>query len=186
MALDEQPRRRGAPLLTRQLTTSLVVLLVALSALVVPRSGLAAGTSTINGTTYEVTIISAGAIADTPGDDVILGSEGRDLIVGNGGNDVVCARGGDDDVTTLDGVDQIGGGDGDDKLRGGEGDDLLVGGADDDAVAGQGGDDTLFGGVGDDCFDGGTGASDACFGEEGVDGFRVAAPGGCETTIGIP
>ena len=44
------------------------------------------------------TIVGAGAINGTPGDDVIVGSAGNDVINGGGGNDTFCAGAGNDVV----------------------------------------------------------------------------------------
>ena len=55
------------------------------------------------------TIVGAGLIVGTSGDDVIVGSSGADTILAGGGDDIVCGEGGDDFVD---------GGQGDDELIG--------------------------------------------------------------------
>ena len=55
------------------------------------------------------TIVGAGIIVGTSGDDVIVGSDGVDRILGLGGNDVICGEGGND------------------VIDGGSGDDTLIG-----------------------------------------------------------
>src|SRR5690349_2136619 len=40
------------------------------------------------------TIVGAGTIVGTAGDDVIVGSDGVDTISGGGGNDIICGEGG--------------------------------------------------------------------------------------------
>ena len=99
------------------------------------------------------TIVGAGTIFGTRGDDVIVASPGNDFVFGGGGNDFICGEGGND---TLDG------GKGNDVVIGdeldsvpfapsnGANDDTLRGGPGDDTLAGLGGDDTLEGGPGDD------------------------------------
>jgi Ca2+-binding RTX toxin-like protein len=89
------------------------------------------------------TIVGAGTIDGTPGDDVIVGSDGDDTIDGMGGNDDICGRDGDDIIVSGLGLDQLGvalrfdGGPGHDQLRssvsaveahmfGGDGDDNIA------------------------------------------------------------
>src|SRR6478609_789038 len=55
------------------------------------------------------TIVGAGTINGTPGNDVIVGSPEADRISGAGGNDIICGEGGNDVV------------------NGGPGDDVLIG-----------------------------------------------------------
>ena len=55
------------------------------------------------------TIVGAGTIVGTSGDDVIVGSDGNDTINGGGGNDLICGEGGND------------------PIDGGNGDDVLIG-----------------------------------------------------------
>ncbi|MGH3480270.1 MAG: calcium-binding protein, partial [Nocardioidaceae bacterium] len=69
------------------------------------------------------TIVGAGTIFGTSGDDVIVASAGNDIVFAGGGNDFVCGEGGND---TLDG------GNGDDVLIGDEGADAMYGGAGND------------------------------------------------------
>src|SRR5687767_9732603 len=45
------------------------------------------------------TIVGAGDIAGTPGNDVIVGSDGADVIDGAGGDDRICSLGSDDTLT---------------------------------------------------------------------------------------
>ena len=71
------------------------------------------------------TIVGAGFIQGTPGNDVIAGSPGRDYIVAGGGDDIVCGNGGND------------------YIDGGAGDDILIGGEDGPPFAAQGSADTL-------------------------------------------
>jgi hypothetical protein len=78
------------------------------------------------------TIVGAGEIWGTPGDDVIVGSNGDDRIFGGLGNDIICGNGGND------------------YLRGGYGDDHLYGGPGDDIVAGNWGYDWVYGDDGND------------------------------------
>ncbi len=53
------------------------------------------------------TIVGAGTIAGTPGDDVIVGSSGNDVIRGEAGNDTICAGAGADIVFDGDGRDRV-------------------------------------------------------------------------------
>lgn len=46
------------------------------------------------------TIVGAGTIFGTQGDDVIVASAGNDIVFGGGGDDIICGEGGND---TLDG-----------------------------------------------------------------------------------
>ena len=55
------------------------------------------------------TIVGAGTIFGTEGDDVIVGSAGNDVVFAGGGNDIVCGEGGND------------------ILDGGTGNDVLIG-----------------------------------------------------------
>ena len=85
------------------------------------------------------TIVGAGVINGTSGDDVIVASGGNDIVFAGGGNDFVCGEGGND------------------RLDGGKGADTLIGdeldsapfdpsnGANDDTLLGGPGDDTLAG-----------------------------------------
>ena len=144
------------------------------------------------------TIVGAGRIVGTSGDDVIVGSDGVDTITGLGGNDVICGEGGNDvidggsgtDVLIGDSVelppfmpsdgtndDHLIGGSGSDRLFGLGGDDLLEGGSGDDELIGFGGNDTISGGSGadtafggplDDEIDGGSG-DDTLWGNFGSD-----------------
>ena len=89
------------------------------------------------------TIVGAGTIFGTSGDDVIVASGGNDAVFAGDGNDIVCGEGGND---TLDG------GKGTDVLAGDQLDsepfapsnaannDTLLGGPGDDTLAGLGGD----------------------------------------------
>src|SRR4029079_3730079 len=83
------------------------------------------------------TIVGAGTIEGTAGNDVIVGSDDGDEIEGLGGNDTSCARGGNE---------LIEGGTGDDVVFAGGGSDTMIedasaNGADD--LRGQGGNDTV-------------------------------------------
>jgi Ca2+-binding RTX toxin-like protein len=71
------------------------------------------------------TIVGAGTIVGTDGDDVIVGSDGPDAIDGLDGNDTICG---------LDGNDILDGGLGDDTLIGGPGIDIITGGPGFDTV----------------------------------------------------
>ena len=55
------------------------------------------------------TIVGAGTIFGTSGDDVIVASSGNDAVFAGDGNDIVCGEGGND------------------KLDGGKGTDVLIG-----------------------------------------------------------
>src|SRR4030095_15126050 len=88
------------------------------------------------------TIVGAGTIVGTAGDDVIVGSDEDDTVLGLGGDDIICGEGGNDRVL---------GGDGNDVLIGdgvevppfipsnGQNDDVLIGGPGDDTLARLGG-----------------------------------------------
>jgi Ca2+-binding RTX toxin-like protein len=84
------------------------------------------------------TIVGAGAISGTPGNDVIVGSSGDDVIDAGAGNDTICAG---------DGNDQVSDGLGKDKVFLEGGDDALVAGA----VQDRG--DVVHGGDGSDTAD---------------------------------
>ncbi|HEY7032537.1 MAG TPA: hypothetical protein VH482_14445 [Thermomicrobiales bacterium] len=93
------------------------------------------------------TIVGAGFIPGTAGNDVILGSPNPDTIDGRGGNDVICALGGDDMVDGGAGNDTVFAGQGKDWVRGGDGNDTLFGNDNDDNLQGGAGDDYLNGGA---------------------------------------
>ena len=81
------------------------------------------------------TIVGAGVINGTSGDDVIVASDGNDVVNAGGGNDIVCGEGGND------------------VIDGGKGNDTLIGdNVNDDPSAPSNGanNDTLTGGQGDD------------------------------------
>jgi Ca2+-binding RTX toxin-like protein len=141
------------------------------------------------------TIVGAGRIEGTSGDDVIVGSAGPDRINGNGGFDLICSLGGNDRITGGPGpatwvfagpgddrVEVTGdvalllGGDGSDRLTGGPGDDLIfgdyssflefdAGAVGEDALSGGGGNDLLVGGAAADRLAGGDG-DDQLYGDE--------------------
>ena len=102
---------------------------------------------------FPATIVGAGTIIGTPGDDVIVGSAGNDVISGLDGNDVICGEAGNDVISGGRG-DDILVGDGSDVppfvVSNGMNDDRLSGGSGNDVLAGLGGDDSLEGGSGDD------------------------------------
>ena len=56
------------------------------------------------------TIVGAGYITGTSGNDVIVGSPGRDVILGLAGDDIICGNGGND------------------VILGGRGNDVIIGG----------------------------------------------------------
>ena len=72
--------------------------------------------------------------AETPGDDVIVGTNVGDIIDGREGNDTISGLG-DSDL-----------------LYGGSGNDVIDGGDDNDLISGEGGTDILTGGAGNDTF----------------------------------
>jgi Ca2+-binding RTX toxin-like protein len=98
----------------------IALLLVGLSMPVLASRSLGAAICTIDGTQYPATIVGAGTITGTPGNDVIFGSRGPDTIFGNGGNDVVCGRDGSDVIKA--GTDL-----GANLISGDLGDDVIVG-----------------------------------------------------------
>jgi Ca2+-binding RTX toxin-like protein len=97
-------------------------------------NGSAADIFTCNGLTP--TIIGAGEIHGTAGNDVIIGSAGDDVIFGSSGHDTICGEGGNDVIHGDSGNDQMWGGvkgaepidgvDGVDELYGDSGNDLVV------------------------------------------------------------
>ena len=121
------------------------------------------------------TIVGAGTIVGTSGDDVIVGSDGVDTINGGSGNDVICGEGGNDVIDGGSGVDVLIGDNADlppflpsngtnnDHLIGGSGADHLFGVGGNDVLEGGSGDDELIGFGGNDTISGGTGA-DTAFG----------------------
>ena len=78
---------------------------------------------------------TGGAIAGTPGDDVIVGTVGFDDIDGLGGHDVICAFAGADTVDGGSGDDTLFAGDGPDNVDAGDGDDKVLGGKGSDIVS---------------------------------------------------
>jgi len=108
-------------------------------------------------------------IVDSPGDDVIRGTNRRDVIViglghdivfGNGGPDLICDGSGEssDDVFYGGaGADVILGGHGHDVFRGGNGADVIHGGFFGDVIHGGAGPDLLYGEYGADLLLGGAG-----------------------------
>lgn len=123
------------------------------------------------------TIVGAGTIFGTSGDDVIVASGGNDVVFAGNGNDIVCGEGGND------------------KLDGGKGSDVLIGdqldsvpfapsnGANNDTLLGGPGDDMLAGLGGNDTLEGGPGA-DQLIGMGGVD--TIAGGPGDDTAFGGP
>jgi Ca2+-binding RTX toxin-like protein len=81
------------------------------------------------------TIVGAGTIVGTAGNDVIVGSSGIDNIQGGNGDDIICGMGGDD---------MLRGGWGNDRIFGGDGNDTLAGNWGYDALDGGPGNDTLY------------------------------------------
>ena len=81
------------------------------------------------------TIVGAGTIFGTSGDDVIVASGGNDVVFAGDGNDIVCGQGGND------------------RLDGGKGNDVMAGDALDSepsAPSNGANNDTLLGGPGDE------------------------------------
>ncbi|HSQ38369.1 MAG TPA: hypothetical protein VLS92_10800, partial [Acidimicrobiia bacterium] len=64
----------------------------------------------------EATIVGAGVIKGTAGDDVIVGSGGNDTIKGLAGHDRICGGGGNDTIVGGMGRDQVQGGPGNDTI----------------------------------------------------------------------
>jgi len=121
----------------------------------------------------EATIVGAGVIKGTAGDDVIVGSGGNDTIKGLAGHDRICGGGGNDTIVGGMGRDQVQGGPGNDTIIGGPGRDILKGGIGADIIKGNASNDKLFGEAGDDNLNGGLGTdrvtgglgTDTCYGE---------------------
>ncbi len=122
--------------------------------------------------------------AETPGDDVIIGSNKKDKINGQAGDDVIFGLGGNDKLSGGSDNDEIFGGKGNDEITGGNDNDYLDGGEGNDLVQGGNGDDQLTlgagddegkGGAGNDDIDGGTG-NDDMDGQAGND-FMTGGPG---------
>jgi hypothetical protein len=119
------------------------------------------------------TIVGAGVIIGTPGEDAIVGSNGDDRMLALSGDDVVWAEAGNDVVDGGPGDDTVAGdqldlapfipsdGTNDDILRGGEGNDTLAGLGGDDRLEGGSGNDELIGMGGYDDIRGGSGADTA-------------------------
>ena len=113
--------------------------------------------NTADGT--ELTVVGAGVVVPTQGNDKLNGTSGNDMIKGLGGNDTIKG---------LAGNDKLYGGNGNDKIYGGAGNDTLYGDTGDDKVYGDAGNDALYGGAGKDTLSGGAG-DDKLFGNAGND-----------------
>jgi Ca2+-binding RTX toxin-like protein len=85
----------------------------------------------------EATIVGAGTISGTPGNDVIVGSPGDDMIYAGQGNDLICADSGNDDITDGPGADLVFAGPGDDRFFQGAAADA------DDSLRGESGTDEV-------------------------------------------
>ena len=139
------------------------------------------------------TIVGAGVINGTSGDDVIVASGGNDVVNAGKGNDIVCGEGGNDVINGGQGDDELIGdeldsfpaapsnGANNDTLNGGQGDDSLIGLGGNDTLNGGQGDDTLIGFGGVDTINAGPG-DDTSFG--GPLNDRVAGGPGNDTLFG--
>ena len=110
-------------------------------------------------------------IVDTPGDDVVQGTDHRDVIAIGAGDDVVFGKGGHDlicDSGTDTSSDVFYGGAGQDVILGSEGHDVYRGGNGADVIRGGFFNETIYGGAGPDHLYGGYGA-DLLFGGAGND-----------------
>lgn len=123
------------------------------------------------------TIVGAGKIKGTKGNDVILGSAfAHDQIDGGGGADVICGLDGDDTIKVK-GRATVDGGPGNDRIMvrtGGGGSNNVQGGSGDDVISfssGGGGSNTVNGGEGDDTikFNSGGGGGNTVDGGLGTD-----------------
>ncbi|MGE0256480.1 MAG: beta strand repeat-containing protein [Alphaproteobacteria bacterium] len=102
------------------------------------------GGANLNGQAYIVygkSLLGAGSIVGTAGDDDIEGSAFSNTIVGGYGNDIIDGGGGND---------RLYGGADNDIVLGAEGDDWIDGGAGNDTLLGEYGDDEIHGGAGSD------------------------------------
>ena len=102
---------------------------------------------------------------NTPGANVIIGTEGNDVLRGTSGNDIILGKGGNDKLYGLDGMDCIDGGSGNDYIYGGKKNDRLYGGEGNDVLKGNRDNDLLDGGPGKDRLNGGRG-KDTCYLEQ--------------------
>ncbi|MFO0750186.1 MAG: calcium-binding protein [Myxococcota bacterium] len=133
-------------------------------------------------------VLTDDGMADSDGDDLVIGTGGDDELEGGDGNDCLVGLGGDDILEGNQGYDTLDGGDGNDQLFGesgnlvvvdgegdilwgGAGDDKLKGGPGDDFLIGGPGDDELVGDAGSDSLDGGDG-NDKLWGDLGEDRLR--------------
>ncbi len=121
------------------------------------------------------------ASPETPGDDVLVGTDEDNFIRGLGGNDLILGGLGDDTLRGDYGSDVLNGHGDRDLLIGGKGNDTLNGGGDNDDLRGNGGNDLLLGGLGDDTLDGKNG-NDALDGQGGSD--RLLGGSGNDTLEG--
>jgi hypothetical protein len=135
-----------------------------------------------SGPTWQATPVPTGgeepcAIAGTPGNDVLTGTEFADFFYDGGGDDVIRGLGGDDRARDGDGADRFELGDGDDRIFLYEGRNHVVAGAGADEVSSGysavnvSDPQTLEGGDGDDFLQGGNGA-DRIVGGDGRDTIR--------------
>ncbi|MHA7873807.1 Hint domain-containing protein [Roseivivax sp.] len=119
-------------------------------------------------------------VAESAGNDVVLGGSGGDTIWGGEGSDYIDGGDGDDMLFTGTGEDTLIGGAGNDTLSNSSGDDSLVGGTGDDSITATEGDDTLEGGEGSDTMHGGA-DNDRLVGGRGAD--SMTGDGGSDTFI---
>lgn len=133
-------------------------------------------------------VLADDGIADTSGDDLVIGGPEHDDLEGGDGNDCLVGLGGDDILEGNQGYDTLDGGEGNDQLYGesgnlvvidgendilwgGAGNDTLKGGPGNDILVGGEGDDELVGDGGDDSLDCGPG-NDSAYGDLGEDRLR--------------
>ncbi|MFX1679012.1 calcium-binding protein [Mitsuaria sp. CC2] len=98
-------------------------------------SGVDAQSFAFSGANRLVISTSAGTMAGSEKDDLLVGSSGNDVIGGGGGSDEIVAGDGDDILVGGAGTDVLYGQDGDDDLDGGTGADYLYGGEGDDTYS---------------------------------------------------
>lgn len=150
---------------------------VALAIALLPAALIPASTVAVAPTCFgqPATIVGAGTIQGTPGNDVIVGSSGPDEIWSNGGDDTICALGGNDVIhASIDDYhsSKVDAGDGNDTISTGINaiKDVLLGGSGADSFyVGSGGNPEIHGGSGGDHVIAGSNNDITAYGDSGGD-----------------
>lgn len=134
---------------------TILALLAALAAVLVPLISKADATPTCNGLTATIWVDGSNVIHGGPGDSTtyagtLTGTTGTDVMVGTSGDDIIDAKGGTNTVCSLGGNDDVTGGSGNDWIDASTGNNTIDAGGSTNTVTVGDGDNDITGGSGND------------------------------------